>query len=137
MPTDSGVFVALFRLKRSWLIGCLALGLGSAHAMWVTVTRNEVATVYVDSAAIVRNQHFKRIWVVYDLKVPDSGGARSAKSYIDYDCAEGKYKTITATSHAQPMGQGPALKAQPAPAEWRPVSQDTLSMQIYSFACAW
>jgi len=85
----------------------------SSQAMWVTVTRNEVATVYVDSSAIVKVGYNRRVWVVYDLPSPDKTGQQSVKSYIDYDCAEGKYKTLSATS------------------------QDSMSRQLFSFACAW
>ena len=108
-----------------------------SHAMWVTVTQNEVATVYVDSASIVKMHHNKRVWVVYDLKDVDNSGQRSVKSYIDYDCAEGKYKTMSATSHANKMGNGPVIKSLPVPEGWRPVSQDSMSRQLFAFACAW
>ena len=42
---------------------CVALLMGAnvSHAMWVTVTQNEVATVYVDSASIVKMHHNKRV----------------------------------------------------------------------------
>ncbi len=110
---------------------------GLAQAMWVTVTQNEVATVYVDSASIVKMHHNKRVWVVYDLKDSDNSGQRSVKSYIDYDCAEGKYKTMSATSHANKMGNGPVIKSLPVPEGWRPVSQDSMSRQLFAFACAW
>lgn len=115
------------------LFACLPV----AHGMWVTVTQNEVATVYVDSASIVKMQHNKRVWVVYDLKDVDNSGQRSVKSYIDYDCAEGKYKTMSATSHANKMGNGPVIKSLPVPEGWRPVSQDSMSRQLFAFACAW
>ena len=120
-------------------IVCLALLLivNVSHAMWVTVTQNEVATVYVDSASIVKMHHNKRVWVVYDLKDVDNSGQRSVKSYIDYDCAEGKYKTMSATSHANKMGNGPVIKSLPVPEGWRPVSQDSMSRQLFAFACAW
>ena len=96
------------------------LAAASAHAMWVTVTRNEVATVYVDSAAIVKMGYNKRIWVVYDLTSPDNKGQQSVKSYMEYDCTEGKYKTLSATSHPQRMGNGPALKTLPINTAWKP-----------------
>ena len=105
--------------------------------MWVTVTRNEVATVYIDSSAIVKMGYNRRVWVVYDLQSPDKTGQQSVKSYIDYDCTEGKYKTLSATSHPNKMGNGPAIKSLPVPEGWRPVSQDSMSRQLFSFACAW
>ena len=86
-----------------------------AHAMWVMVTQNEVATVFVDSASIVKIGQNKRIWVVYDLKEVDRSGQMSVKSYMEYDCAEFKYKTISATSHPNKMGNGPVLKSLPVP----------------------
>lgn len=111
--------------------------IASAQAMWVTVTRNETATVYVDSASIVQLGTHKRIWVVYDLVSLDVEGQQSVKSYIEYDCGETKYKTISATSHANRMGNGPVLKSLPVPGDWKPVTQDALSRQLYAFACAW
>jgi hypothetical protein len=116
---------------------CLALASAASHAMWVTVTRNEVATVYIDSSAIVKMGYNRRVWVVYDLSSPDKTGQQSVKSYIDYDCTEGKYKTLSATSHPNKMGNGPAIKSLPVPEGWRPVSQDSMSRQLFSFACAW
>ena len=123
-------------LKKIVCIALLSIA-NVSHAMWVTVTQNEVATVYVDSASIVKMHHNKRVWVVYDLKDVDNSGQRSVKSYIDYDCAEGKYKTMSATSHANNLGSGPVIKSLPGPEGWRPVSQDSMSRQLFAFACAW
>jgi len=109
----------------------------SAQAMWVTVTRNEVATVYIDSMSIEKMGYNRRVWVVYDLTAPDKTGQQSVKSHIDYDCTEGKYKTLSATSHPNKMGNGPAIKALPVAEGWKPVSQDAMSRQLFSFACAW
>jgi len=122
---------------KTWVVALLGMWISSAHAMWVTVTQNEVATVYVDSSSIARINQNRRVWVVYDLKSPDTAGQQSVKSYIDYDCAEGKYKTLSATSHPNKMGNGPALKSLPAGGDWKSVSQDKMSRQLFSFACAW
>ena len=92
--------------------------------MWVTVTRSDVATVYVDSAAIVKIGQIKRIWVVYDLREPDNTGQNTPR-------------TLSASSHAQPMGNGPAIKALPVAGGPKPVTKDSLSRQVYGFACAW
>ena len=117
---------------------CLLLGVTQmAQAMWVTVTQNEVATVYVDSAAIEKINGNKRVWVVYDLKGPDATGQQSVKSYIEYDCGEGKYKTLSASSYPQKMGKGTAIKSLPVGADWKSVSQDSMSRQLFAFACAW
>ena len=115
----------------------LTLASAASHAMWVTVTRNEVATVYIDSSAIVKMGYNRRVWVVYDLTSPDKTGQQSVKSYIDYDCTEGKYKTLSASSHPNKMGNGPAIKALPVAEGWKPVSQDSMSRQLFAFACAW
>ena len=123
-------------MKRLVLFSLL-LASAAAHAMWVTVTRNEMATVYIDSMSIEKLGYNRRVWVVYDLISPDATGQQSVKSHIDYDCTEGKYKTLSASSHPNKMGNGPAIKALPVPEGWRPVSQDAMSRQLYSFACAW
>ena len=115
----------------------LAVVSAASHAMWVTVTRNEVATVYIDSSAITKMGYNRRVWVVYDLTSPDKTGQQSVKSHIDYDCTEGKYKTLSASSHPNKMGNGPAIKALPVAEGWRPVSQDAMSRQLFAFACAW
>ena len=115
----------------------LAVVSAASHAMWVTVTRNEVATVYIDSMSIQKMGYNRRVWVVYDLNTPDATGQQSVKSHIDYDCTEGKYKTLSASSHPNKMGNGPAIKALPVPEGWRPVSQDSMSRQLFAFACAW
>jgi hypothetical protein len=125
------------RLPVVLLLSLLSLQSRVAHAMWVTVTQNEVATVYVDSAAIERINGNRRVWVVYDLKGPDATGQQSVKSYIEYDCGEGKYKTLSASSHPQKMGKGPAIKSLPVGADWKPVTQDSMSRQLFAFACAW
>jgi hypothetical protein len=133
----AGLFLVRFTtMKRLALIFVLAAST-AAHAMWVTVTRNEVATVYIDSMAIEKMGYNRRVWVVYDLTAPDKTGQQSVKSRIDYDCTEGKYKTLSATSHPNKMGNGPAIKALPVPEGWRPISQDSMSRQLFAFACAW
>jgi hypothetical protein len=123
-------------MKR-FVLFSLLLASAAAHAMWVTVTRNEIATVYIDSMSIEKLGYNRRVWVVYDLTNPDKTGQQSVKSHIDYDCTEGKYKTLSATSHPNKMGNGPAIKALPVPEGWRPVSQDAMSRQLFAFACAW
>jgi hypothetical protein len=115
----------------------LLLTSAATQAMWVTVTRNEVATVYIDSMSIQKMGYNRRVWVVYDLNAPDATGQQSVKSHIDYDCTEGKYKTLSASSHPNKMGNGPPIKALPVPEGWRPISQDSMSRQLFSFACAW
>jgi hypothetical protein len=35
------------------------------------------------------------------------------------------------------MGNGPAIKALPVAEGWKPISQDSMSRQLFSFACAW
>jgi hypothetical protein len=112
----------------------LAVASVTSHAMWVTVTRNEVATIYIDSSAITKMGYNRRVWVVYDLTSPDKTGQQSVKSYIDYDCTEGKYKTLSATSHPNKMGNGPAIKALPVAEGWKPISQDSMSRQLFAFA---
>ena len=123
-------------MKRLFLL-LLFVASSAAHAMWVTVTRNEVATVYIDSMSIQKLGYNRRVWVVYDLQKPDDTGQQSVKSNIEYDCTEGKYKTNSASSHPNKMGNGPAIKALPVPEGWRPISQDSMSRQLFAFACAW
>jgi hypothetical protein len=123
-------------MKRLALL-LLIVATTTAQAMWVTVTRNEVATVYIDSMSIEKMGYNRRVWVVYDLTAPDKTGQQSVKSHIDYDCTEGKYKTLSASSHPNKMGNGPPIKALPVPEGWRPVSQDAMSRQLFAFACAW
>jgi hypothetical protein len=122
---------------KHFVLFSLLLASAAAHAMWVTVTRNEVATVYIDSMSIERMGYNRRVWVVYDLNTPDATGQQSVKSRIDYDCTEGKYKTLSASSHPNKMGNGPAIKALPVAEGWKPISQDSMSRQLFSFACAW
>lgn len=93
-----------------WLCAVAAL---PAQAMWVTLTRNEAATVYIDSAAIVKVGALRRVWLVYDLREVDASGQRSVKSQVEYDCGESTYRTLSASTHSAPMGQGPVLKAMP------------------------
>ena len=117
-----------------WLCAVAAL---PAQAMWVTLTRNEAATVYIDSAAIVKVGALRRVWLVYDLREVDASGQRSVKSQVEYDCGESTYRTLSASTHGAPMGQGPVLKALPPGSSAKPVTQDALSRQVYAFACAW
>ena len=123
-------------MKRLFLL-LLFVASTAAHAMWVTVTRNEVATVYIDSMSIQKLGYNRRVWVVYDLQKPDATGQQSVKSNMEYECTEGKYKTLSASSHPNKMGNGPAIKALPVPEGWRPISQDSMSRQLFAFACAW
>ena len=122
---------------RLWVLLAWTLALPCAHAMWVTITRNEATTVYIDSAAIVKVGALRRVWLVYDLREADASGQRSVKSQVEYDCGESTYRTLSASTHGSPMGQGPVLKAMPGGSSAKPVTQDALSRQIYTFACAW
>ncbi|HTP61734.1 MAG TPA: surface-adhesin E family protein [Burkholderiales bacterium] len=97
-------------------------------------------TVYfVDPSMITRDGSLRRVWEIHNL--PDTGpsGERSILASVEYDCAEKRMRTLSATGHSEPMASGQIIALRNVLDDWTNLSAgkgDQVFMKILDMACA-
>ncbi len=124
--------------KTLWAV-MLAMASASACADWVEIETNEEATVYANPASIRKVGDVVKMWVLYDLRKPDSLHGKnywSMKSNDSYDCSTDRTQRLHTLFYAGNMGSGNVIPTQyTGTRPWEPVVEDTLSDAVRKFAC--
>ena len=117
----------------------LALASSSAAAGWVEVGGNEFAATYADAETIRKSGSTARMWHLIDYTkargIAGTAPYLSAKMHDEYDCAQGRTRTLSISLHSGNMGEGDALGTVTDPGVWRQVLPDTLVETLRAFAC--
>lgn len=110
------------------IVGCAALfvACASAHADWVKVAESDGTAYYFDAASVaVQAEGLRRASVIQDYAAAHAGGIRSRRVTYEIDCSGERLRSVDATAHAEPMGQGRVVGAWQATSEWLYVTQRT------------
>lgn len=121
------------RVVLSFLISMLA---APAWAEWVLMEDNGDMVVYIDPATTQKNDHFRQVIVVQDLKQKGDDGEMSRRILMEYDCKEQRSRSLTTASHSEPMAGGKALRANDYYGRWIDVVTGTDSAVKYQYVCA-
>jgi hypothetical protein len=127
----------------SWLIAVLVLAACSkretpppsqqykppAQAKWGKLGETDEAGVYVDHASIQEKDQLRRLWMLRDFKKKSPDGEMSSLSFLEYDCAKNRYRTLWMSVHSEPMAGGRILYSGTIPGEWS-------ATDLYKFSCA-
>lgn len=117
----------------------LAMVSAGACADWVEIESSPSATVYANPASLRKVGSVVKMWVLYDLRKPDSLHGQnywSMKSNDNYDCSADRTQRLHTLFYAGRMGSGNVIPAQyTGDYPWKPVVQDTLSDAVRKFAC--
>lgn len=119
--------------------GLLGIVSTCACADWIEIESNDVATVYANPASIRKVGSVVKMWVLYDLRKPDSLQGKnywSMKSNDNHDCSADRTQRLHTLFYAGNMGSGNVIPTQHTGNNpWKPVIQDTLSDAARKFAC--
>lgn len=121
-----------------WVV-LLALVSTGASADWVRIEGDEAATAYANPASIRKVGNVVKMWVLYDLRKPDSLQGKnysSMKSNDSYDCMSDRTQRLHTLFYAGNMGSGNVITARhTGNYPWKPVVQNTLPQAVWKFAC--
>ena len=116
----------------------LLLVSSASWAGWKSVGEDNAAASYADPATIVRSGNTVKLWSLLDYKTFQrmvEVGYFSQKALVEYDCAEGKTRTLSLSLHAEHMGEGKVIYEDTSPHEWEPVFRETSTAVLWNIAC--
>ena len=81
----------------------------SARAEWVKVGEDDGSVVYVDAATLVKSGDVRRAWTLSDLKLARADNVASFRTLDDFNCKEGRRRTLFRVTYSGPMATGKVL----------------------------
>jgi hypothetical protein len=91
------------------LSSLLLLVAASARGEWVKVGEDDGSVVYVDTATLVKSGDVRRAWTLNDLKLARGDNVASFRTLDDFNCKEGRRRTIFRVTYSGPMATGKVL----------------------------
>ena len=121
------------RVVLCFLIALLA---APAWAKWVPMEDGIDMFVYIDPATTQKNDQFRRVEAMQDLKEKGNDGEMSRRILIEFDCKEQLSRTLTIFSYSEPMAGGKLLRTYDYYSRWTAVVSGTDSAVTYRYVCA-
>jgi hypothetical protein len=110
------------------------------YAGWQEVGTAELFNHYVDPGSINKTDHFAKMWVLDDYKVPqktlDGKPFLSVRTREEYDCKKEKVRTHSVIAHADHMGKGVYVWGNNYPNDpWRQITRGSVDEAYRKIAC--
>ena len=97
-------------------------------------------TVYlIDPTTITRDGSFRKVWEIRNLSDKGPSGERSILASVEFDCADKRMRTLSATGHSEPMASGQIIPLRNVLDDWTNLSagkDDQVFMKILDLVCA-
>ena len=117
----------------------LTVASGRAAADWLAVGGNEEASIYVDKVSIVKSGNLVKMWDLFDFhsQQRDATGLPylSDMSLLEYDCKQGKHRTLNFSYHSGNMGKGYIVYSDADTDPWQPVAAGSTVELLWRVAC--
>ena len=120
----------------------LAVMSACALANWEEVASSEEGKFkyYADAATIQKAGALVKVSTLIDYQEvqPISGDKQylSVKMLEEINCAEQKTRHLNLAAFSEHMGTGKVVGSEKKPADWRPVSPESMVQDILTFACS-
>lgn len=101
----------------------------------MVVTKDD-DVVYIDPATMRKIGNLRRVRVIQDLRKKGPAGEMSRRVFWEYDCAEARYRGLSMTSYAGPLGSGQVLGSVDTAGSWFDIVPDTIDAIILKTVCA-
>lgn len=108
----------------------------SAAAGWVKVGETEEGSFFIDPETIRSSGHFRKVWVITNMKKLIVDGARSYRVQWEYDCKEERSRVLYLSGHSKQSATGEMLFSSSAPQRWEPTPPDTPDEFILRIVCS-
>jgi hypothetical protein len=114
----------------------LTLVVSSARAEWVKLGETDEGSLYIEADSVLRDRHFRQVIELIDLKQRDEDGELSRRTRVEYDCALGRTKVLSISTHGEAMATGKALVAVNREGLWKDVPPGTAYEEGFRMVCA-
>ena len=108
-------------------------------AEWVVAGDSEKYTAYADPRAILKAGDLTRVWELLDLKQTYQLGNgephRSIKRQSEYDCKQGRWRTIFLSFYSGRMATGQVVYSSAEPDNWQSVPIGSVGDALRRLAC--
>ncbi len=121
-------------MKKILLIA-LALLASTAWADWVPMGETDEGSFYIDPVSVLRNGHLRQVLELTDLRQRDEGGEMSRRTRVEYDCALGRTKVLSISTHQDPMAAGKTLVSVAREGLWKEVPPGTAYAVAFQKMC--
>lgn len=106
-------------------------------AEWVLVDGDYSYGHFVDPTTIRKEGHFRRAWILTNLKVRDRDGTLSRRARMEIDCKNERYKFLSMSGHSEVMAGGNITLDVTQPAStWIDIPPRTSGEGIKDFICS-
>jgi hypothetical protein len=126
-----------------FLAAWLMLATTPAWAEWVAIGGSDVSVVYVDSIDSASSHKIShkgggvtRAWVLQDWKLRRRDGVLSHRTLAEFDCTEGRSRTLSLAAYSGPMATGTILSVSDTAGTWMHLSAPgTMGESLLRFVC--
>lgn len=122
-------------MARTIIAVLLLIAVAPAWAEWVRVSQIRDSVYYIDHATIRKNEHFRRIWVLQDLKRRHKDGELSRRLLMEYDCKAERMRNLSISEHLGQMASGQAISTDVTPESWVYIPRNTPAEVIFKIVC--
>lgn len=92
------------------LAGCIvALLVAAPASAWVALGESDSTSYWLDPDSIRVDGTHRRVWRMFEYKLPQASGVRSGKALIEVDCQADTYRYLRTMYYSEPQGQGKLL----------------------------
>ena len=116
-------------------MAALMLMTAPAWAEWVLLTSSNDDSIYIDSTPTPVIDSVVKAWMLIDLKKRAPAGYFSIRILDEYQCQEGKYRHLSASTHSERMAGGRIIAFDKEPGAWRTVVSGTANGEILKRIC--
>lgn len=114
----------------------LILAASPAVADWVKVHENEEWTSYLDPSTLKKDGNIRKEWLLKNRKRRGRNGELSEKSLIEFDCKEGRLRTLTSAIYYDHMASGEIVASAAGRGDWIYVPPGSFGLDLLRFVCA-
>jgi len=117
----------------------LAVVSAGASAAWVKVSVSDAGSTYVDTATIRRAGDIVTMSEMTDYKIvaDPTFAYKSVRRKYEFDCKAKRFRMLSTTGYAGPMGKGDTVISADSPAaEWVAVVGGSVGEILWKVACA-
>lgn len=108
-------------------------------AKWVKVDEAEDGSIafYIDPDSIRKNGNLRKVRQIQNLKQRDKDGFMSRRMLKEYDCKEERSRTLSLSTHSDPMAGGVTLWSKDySDNEWSAIPPNTVGETLLKIICA-
>lgn len=107
-------------------------------AEWVKIAETNETVFYIDPGSIRKDGNSRKAWLIQDYKVRVDG-ALSMRVYEEYDCHEGRSRSLSLSAHSENMASGKVIytgsNPNPNP-PWDYIAPDTAPSLALKMVCS-